>query len=65
MRQIAFTVLVLLISQVAQAAAPTRHRHVQVSGVSHEQWRNSNAFAAPADVSTQSEGAMMSGIAGR
>ena len=65
MREIAFTVLVLMISNAAQATAPAGRRHVQVRmhGAVHEQWRDSSAFVAPTP-SAQSEGAMTSGIAG-
>jgi hypothetical protein len=57
----------------AQAAAASEHRHTRTKGrtVASEQWRNSNAYAAPHDIalpsysSTLDEGAMSSGMAGR
>ena len=56
----------------AQAAAASEHHHVRAKNraVAYEQLRNSNAYAAPADMPTQTDlqdyanGAMASGIAG-
>jgi hypothetical protein len=56
----------------AQAAAASEHHHTRTKGgtVASEQWRNSNAYAAPRDISVPSywsnldEGAMSSGMAG-
>jgi hypothetical protein len=56
----------------AQAAAASEHHHVRTKGgtVASEQWRNSNAYAAPRDIAVPSywsnldEGAMSSGMAG-
>jgi hypothetical protein len=67
MRQKTFTMLVLLlVSAAAQAAVAAEHRHARTKErpAAHEQWRNSNAYAIPADTSAQTEGAMTSGIAG-
>ena len=57
----------------AQAAAAFEHHHTRTKGrtVASEQWRNSNAYAAPRDIAVPSywsnldEGAMSSGMAGR
>jgi hypothetical protein len=70
MRQKTLTVLaLLLVSAAAQAATATEHRHMRTKerATACEQWRNSNAYAAPGDISVQSvqsEGAMTSGITG-
>jgi hypothetical protein len=56
-----------------QAAAASEHHYTRTKGrtVASEQWRNSNAYAAPRDIavpsysSSLSEGAMSSGMAGR
>jgi hypothetical protein len=72
MRQVTLTVLALvLVTATAQATTTERHHartkdHATVErATGWEQWRNSNAYAAPGDTSVQSEGAMTSGIAGR
>ena len=73
MRQKTLTVLaLLLISAAAQAATATEHRHMRTKerAAVCEPWRNSNAYAAPGEISVpsaqsvQSEGAMTSGLAG-
>jgi hypothetical protein len=66
MRQKILTTLVLLLVSAATQAAAAEHRHARAKErpVIHEQWRNSNAYAIPADTSAQTEGAMTSGIAG-
>jgi hypothetical protein len=67
MRQKTLTVLALiLVSAIAQAAAATEHHHARTKDrpAIREQWRNSNAYAAPGGASVQTEGAMTSGIAG-
>ena len=56
----------------AQAAAASEQHHTRTKGrtVASEQWRNSNAYAAPRDIAVPSywsnldEGAMSSGMAG-
>jgi hypothetical protein len=56
----------------AQAAAASEHHHARTKGhtVASEQWRNSNAYAAPREIAVPSfwsnldEGAMSSGMAG-
>ena len=55
-----------------QAATASEHRHTRTKerAAVCEQWRNSNAYAAPGDIAGQSyssnlaNGAMASGIAG-
>lgn len=74
MRRKILTVLVvpLIAALTAQAAAATEHHHTQTKGraVASEQFRNSNAYAAPSNIAVQSdwpdyaEGAMTSGLAG-
>ncbi|HSY55712.1 MAG TPA: hypothetical protein VK834_04625 [Bradyrhizobium sp.] len=62
----------LVAALTAQAAAASEHHHMRAKnrGVISEQVRNSNAYAVPADVPTQTDlsdyanGAMASGIAG-
>jgi len=68
------TVLVvpLIAALTAQAAAASEHHYTRTKGraVASEQFRNSNAYAVPADIAMQSdlpdeaEGAMASGLAG-
>jgi hypothetical protein len=68
MRQKTLTALILLLASTAsQAAVATEHHHARTRErpVILEQWRNSNAYAAPGDSSALTEGAMASGIAGR
>ena len=56
----------------AQAAAASEHHHMRTKSraVASQQFRNSNAYAAPDDIavpsyrSNEAEGAMTSGIAG-
>ena|ERR1700676_3839423 len=61
-------VVPLIATLTAQAAAASEHHHTRTKGraVASEQWRNSNAYAAPGDIAVQSEaeGAMTSGLAG-
>jgi hypothetical protein len=74
MRKKILTVLLvpLIASIAAQAAAASEHHHTRTKGrtVASEQWRNSNAYAAPGDIAVPSywqsldEGAMASGMAG-
>jgi hypothetical protein len=67
MRHKTLTALVLLLaSTAAQAAVATEHHHARTKErpAIPEQWRNSNGYAAPADSSALTEGAMASGIAG-
>jgi predicted lipoprotein len=74
MRRKLLTVLAvpLIAALTAQAAAASEHHHTRTKGraVVSEQFRNSNAYAAPDDVAVQSEmpdyaeGAMTSGPAG-
>jgi hypothetical protein len=62
----------LVAALTAQSAAASEHHHAQAKNrqVMSEAFRNSNAFAAPADIASQSrlsayaDGAMASGIAG-
>jgi hypothetical protein len=62
----------LIAALVAQAAVASEYRHTRAKhhAVASEQWRNSNAYAAPGGIGVQSElsseanGAMASGIAG-
>src|SRR5271155_716891 len=72
MRRITLTVLALLLISATAQAEPTERRHARTKDhatvertTGWEQWRNSNAYAAPGDTSVQSEGAMTSGIAGQ
>jgi hypothetical protein len=72
MRQVTLTVLAFLLISATAQAATTERRHARTKDhatvertAGWEQWRNSNAYAAPGDTSVQSEGAMTSGIAGR
>jgi hypothetical protein len=74
MRKKSITVLVvsLIAALAAQAAAASEHHHTRTKGraVVSQQWRNSNAYAAPGNIAVQSglpdeaEGAMTSGMAG-
>lgn len=73
MRKKILTVLVvpLIAALTAQSAAASEHHYTRTkSRAATEQFRNSNAYAAPADIamqpnwSTYSEGAMTSGLAG-
>jgi hypothetical protein len=74
MRKKILTVLVvpLIAALTAQAAAASQHHLTRTKSraVATEQFRNSNAYAAPGDIavqpnwSTYSEGAMTSGLAG-
>jgi hypothetical protein len=74
MRKKILTVLVLplIAALTAQAAAASEHHHTRTKGraMATKQWRNSNAYAAPANIAVQSdlpddaEGAMTSGLAG-
>ena len=62
----------LIAALTAQAASASERHHTRTKGhtVASEQWRNSNAYAAPGDIAAQShwssldEGAMASGMAG-
>jgi hypothetical protein len=62
----------LIAALTAQAAAASEHHYTRTKSraAATEQFRNSNAYAAPADIavqpnwSTYSEGAMTSGLAG-
>jgi hypothetical protein len=72
MRQVTLAVLAFLLISATAQAATTERRHARTKdqatverAAGWEQWRNSNAYAAPGDTSVQSEGAMTSGIAGR
>jgi hypothetical protein len=74
MRKTIITVLVVPLIAVltAQAAAASEHHHTRTKGRAavSEQFRNSNAYAAPDDIavpsyeSNEAEGAMTSGLAG-
>ena len=74
MRRKVLTVLFvpLIAALTAQAATAAEHHHTQMKGhaVADEQFRDSNAYAAPRNISVQpgwsdyAEGAMTSGIAG-
>jgi hypothetical protein len=74
MRKKTITLLVvpLLAALSAQAAVASERHHTRMKGrtVAIEQFRNSNALAAPGNIAAQSdlsaedEGAMTSGIAG-
>ena len=66
MSQKLLAVVVLILVSAAAQAAPAKHRHVRTTDrvTGYEQWRNSNAYAAPSDSSALSDGAMASGIAG-
>jgi hypothetical protein len=72
MRKRVLTVLVVTAALTAQAAAASERHHTPTKGraVASEQFRNSNAYAAPGDIAVQSgwadyaDGAMASGIAG-
>jgi hypothetical protein len=74
MRKKTLIVLVvpLMAALTAQAASASEHHHTRTKGraVVSEQFRNSNAYAAPGDIAVQSDmqdyanGAMASGIAG-
>jgi hypothetical protein len=74
MRKKSLTMLVapLIAALFAQAAAASEHHHTRTKSraAASEQWRNSNAYAAPGKTAVQSdlpdeaEGAMTSGIAG-
>jgi hypothetical protein len=65
-------VVPLIAALTAQAAATSEHHHMRKKGraVASQQFRNSNAYAAPDDIavpsyrSSEAEGAMTSGIAG-
>jgi len=64
-------VVPLLTALTAQAAAASEHHHARTKprAVASEQFRNSNAYAAPGDFAVQPgwsgyDGAMGSGIAG-
>jgi hypothetical protein len=69
------TVLVvpLIAALAAQAAVASEYRHTRAKhhAVASERWRNSNAYAAPgyiaapSDLTSEANGAMASGIAGR
>jgi hypothetical protein len=75
MRKTIITVFVVPLIAVltAQAAAASEHHHTRTKGRAavSEQFRNSNAYAAPDDIavpsyeSNEAEGAMTSGLAGR
>jgi len=62
----------LIAALTAQAAAATEHRHARMKGrvAISKQFRDSNAYAAPAELAVPfnwpdySEGAMTSGLAG-
>jgi hypothetical protein len=58
MRKKVLTVLVapLICALTAQAAAASEHHHTPTKGraVASEQFRNSNAYAAPGDIAEQS-----------
>jgi hypothetical protein len=62
----------LIAALVAQSAVASEYRHTRAKNhaVASEQFRNSNAYAAPGDIAVQSDlsteanGAMASGIAG-
>jgi hypothetical protein len=73
MRKKTLTILVVpLIGALTVQAAAASERYHRTKGhtVASEQWRNSNAYAAPRDITVPSywssldEGAMASGIAG-
>jgi hypothetical protein len=73
MRKKVLTVLVapLICALTAQAAAASEHHHTPTKGraVASEQFRNSNAYAAPGIaeqlyLQNEDEGAMTSGLAG-
>jgi len=74
MRKKILTVLVVpvIAALTAQAAAASEHHYTRTKGraVASEQFRNSNAYAAPGDIAAQTglrdedEGAMASGLAG-
>jgi hypothetical protein len=65
-------VVPLIAALTAQAAAASEHHHMRTKSraVASQQFRNSNAYAAPDDIavpsykSNEAEGAMTSGIAG-
>jgi hypothetical protein len=71
-KSLAVLVVPLLAALTAQAAVASKHRRARTKGrtVAIEQFRNSNAFAAPgdpaarSDLSAYAESAMTSGIAG-
>jgi hypothetical protein len=73
MRRKVLIVLVvpLIAALTAQAATAAELHHTQMKGRAVEQFRNSNAYAAPGNISVQpgwsdyAEGAMTSGIAGQ
>jgi hypothetical protein len=75
MRKKSLTLLVvpLVAALSAQAAVASERHHPRTKGrtMATDQFRNSNAFAAPGNIaaepnlSTEDEGAMTSGIAGR
>jgi hypothetical protein len=60
-----FTVLVipLIAALTAQAAAASEHHYTRTKGhaAASAQWRNSNAYAAPADIAVQPDSSHYNG----
>ena len=71
MRKLTVLVVPLVVALTAQAATASEHHHrTKGRAVASEQFRNSNAYAAPDNIAVRSywsdeaNGAMASGIAG-